>query len=344
MNKRTASILLGIALCILVICALATRCSSPSNFDDETSSPTASSENDIIADADVVEIVDSYNSVAQEYNLAVIAYNDSVQQLTEANAVLEEAISAAQAQLDVVQIPFDSKTQDNLENVISSAKAAIQPIPELLSEVEIVSVPENANSDELQVFCNNISAKYEELTSFTWPTPIEVPDYTTHTTDMDAAVQAYLVSVRIMQQVTAPEDSFVIERLKGIDTILSLAAVTSNNDPNKLLGKEGGYIGCIYFSDSRVDKTQLKLDPDEYDVISMGAVGGGAVEIYRTPEDAIARNEYLAQYDGTSMDPGSHTVIGTIVIRTSSKLSEENQAALETEIIEVLTWLDPTID
>lgn len=130
-----------------------------------------------------------------------------------------------------------------------------------------------------------------------------------------------------------------MERLKEIETIISLAAVTTSNDPNGLLGTEGGYIGCTYFSDSRVDKTQLNLKPNEYDVISMGTIGGGAIEVYASIEDAENRNEYLSTYDDTELNPGSHRVVGTMVVRTSSMLTDEQQIELTNQIVEILTKL-----
>ncbi len=344
MNKRTVYILLGIALCILVICALVARCGSPEPNEGGSVTTTPSPGKETISASDVSEIIDVYNSKAAEYNLAVHSYNDSVQQLVEANSAIEETIKNAQAQLVTTQIPFDPNTQIALENAIASAESAILPAPELTSEVELISIAENADADELEEIYEKTRLELEVLTETDWPVPISIPDYFPCSMAIETAVIEYLNSVRIMEQITAPGDDFVIERLKGIDTILSLAAVTSKNDPNKLLGKEGGYIGCIYFSDSRVDKTLLNLDPDEYDVISMGTVGGGAIEIYRTVEEANTRNEYLSQYDGTTLDPGSHIVVGTMIIRTSSKLSETDQLALEAEIIDALTWIDNAVE
>lgn len=71
----------------------------------------------------------------------------------------------------------------------------------------------------------------------------------------------------------------------------------------------------------------------------MGTIGGGAIEIYESIEDAENRNMYLASYDNTTLDPGSHTVIGTLVIRTSSMLTMEQQVELTEMIISVLTEL-----
>ena len=89
-----------------------------------------------------------------------------------------------------------------------------------------------------------------------------------------------------------------------------------------------------------MDKTLLNLKPGEYDTISMGAIGGGAVEVYRSRDNAEERNAYLSSYDGTTLDPGSHIVIGTVVIRTSSMLTEVQQNELTNQIISLMTELD----
>lgn len=134
----------------------------------------------------------------------------------------------------------------------------------------------------------------------------------------------------------APTDSFVMERLKTIGTISDMAAVTEDHDPNGQLNKQGGYIGCVYFRDTRVDWDELYLDEGEDNVIDVGTDGGGAIEIYKTAKEAKERDEYLAQFDGGAFSSGSHKVQDTMVIRTSSKLKASEQQELTEQIIQAL--------
>lgn len=67
--------------------------------------------------------------------------------------------------------------------------------------------------------------------------------------------------------------------------------------------------------------------------------GGGCIEVYETVEYAEARNTYLASYDGTIFSGGSHTVCGTIVVRTSDELTATQQKELEEMIIAALIEL-----
>ena len=45
-------------------------------------------------------------------------------------------------------------------------------------------------------------------------------------------------------------------------------------------------------------------------------------------EDAEKRRDYLATYDGTIYANGTHTVIGTVLVRTSNKLTATQQKEL----------------
>lgn len=319
MSKRTGIILLSSLLCILLICTLVTC----------TNSGLSRAES----------AVSDYNAQAATYNDAAIAFNTSIQPIIDANNALDEAIASSQALLDAGDTPFDPQTKTALEEAILTATQAKVSVPDELPLKEELTIPNNATADELKRLADTASSEAETLRLAEIPSPLAQPDYSELTAALLDAQSAFERSILIQKQVTAPTDDFVLERLKQMDTILSLAAVTKSNDPNGLLGTEGGYIGCIYFSDSRVDKAQLNLKPGDYNVIAMGTVGGGAIEIYATVEEAEARNGYLATYDGTDFDPGSHVIVGTMVVRTSSMLTDEQQTELTNQIIAVMTEL-----
>lgn len=117
-------------------------------------------------------------------------------------------------------------------------------------------------------------------------------------------------------------------------------AVTEDHDPNGELGKQGGYIGRIYFRDSQVDQSQLYVDGDPPNVIDVGTQGGGAIEIFSNVEDAEKRDAYLGGFDGTPFASESHYVVGTLLIRTSDELSGTKQLELTDKITEALIAVD----
>lgn len=108
------------------------------------------------------------------------------------------------------------------------------------------------------------------------------------------------------------------------------------NDPNGNLSKAGGYTACVYFSSDLVNQDEVYGDT----VIDKGTDGGGAVEVYSSVEDANTRNDYLASFDGAGfLASGSHSVVGTVVIRTSDNLTATQQKEMEANIYNSLVEL-----
>ena len=140
----------------------------------------------------------------------------------------------------------------------------------------------------------------------------------------------------VVKQITAPSEEWVMKRLNKVESITGMQAVSEEDNPDGLLKADGGYSSCIYFT------VEAAL-PDEIPgitIVEKGTDAGGAIEIYPTLADAEARVEYLAGFDGTILYSGSYAIIGTMVIRTSYRLHDENQLALTNQITYALTALD----
>jgi len=127
-----------------------------------------------------------------------------------------------------------------------------------------------------------------------------------------------------------PEIEDVRDAIISIEHISLIEIVTEENDPNGQLGKAGGYTGALFFIYDLVE------DNNEDSAIDAGTDGGGCIEIYATVEDAESRDSYLGNFDGTIFSSGSHTVLGTVVIRTSNDLTASQQQTLEDAIIDAL--------
>ena len=139
--------------------------------------------------------------------------------------------------------------------------------------------------------------------------------------------------LQIVAQIANPSSDWVESKLKNISSIKEIEAVTENNDPNKMLGKEGGYTSCIYFTISDIDSNSVEGDT----VVAKGTDAGGAIEVFSSVEDAEARCEYLASFDNTLLYSGSYAIVGTMVIRTSYRLDGESQLNLTNEITQEFT-------
>lgn len=125
----------------------------------------------------------------------------------------------------------------------------------------------------------------------------------------------------IAKQIINPKEEWVIARLKNIEGISEIAGVTQDTDINGMLDKEGGYTTCVYFGVKSIDTSSISAD----NIVAKGTDAGGAIEVYVTVEDAEVRCEYLSEYENTLLYSGSYAIVGTVVIRTSYKLTSEEQ-------------------
>ena len=91
---------------------------------------------------------------------------------------------------------------------------------------------------------------------------------------------------------------------------------------------------------SEISEEKEQKPKEVIDVVMIGTVGGGAVEIFPTEEDAQARIEYLRFFEGSLMDPGAFDVEKTCVIRASKYLDAVEQKELIEKIREELLATD----
>lgn len=140
-------------------------------------------------------------------------------------------------------------------------------------------------------------------------------------------------SLKVVEQITVPDESWIIERLQSVDGIKKIEAITEDNDPNGMLNQEDGYVSCIYFSYDKVDDSSV---PGE-SVVDKGTDCGGAIEIYGTLKEAENRVGYLQGFDDTILYSGSYAIVGTTVIRTSYLLSDKEQYDLTDTVTQALT-------
>ncbi|ASS40970.1 hypothetical protein AXF21_03020 [Eubacterium minutum ATCC 700079] len=154
--------------------------------------------------------------------------------------------------------------------------------------------------------------------------------------NIDDAVKAYQDSIKQEKQVTAPTEKFIIERMKTIKTVTKVEAATEKTDENKLLNKKGGYYSYVAMKSSMVEDSYINNESP----VEAGNEGGAVVEAFHTDKDAKGRNDYLASFDGKgALSSGSHSVVGTLVIRTSDELTASQQKKLEKNIIASLIEL-----
>ena len=244
----------------------------------------------------VIGICVWYFQVKKPHDLAETKFNAAVKEVEAKNTELTSAMNDAQKILDKKEAVYDNTTKEAFITALSDAKAAQRKIPDLPKKTA------------------DINAETKKLS--------EPLDYSSVINAISEKQTAYQNSVLQMKQITNPNEDFVIPRLKGITNISGYQAVTEDHDPNGNLNKQGGYTSTVYFSTPLIDQSSVYGN----DIVDKGTECGGAIEVYASEEDAEKRDSYLASFDGAGMlNSGSHKVLGTIVIRTSTKLTATQQ-------------------
>lgn len=259
----------------------------------------------------VVIVFSCYLFIVAPHNRAMREFQDAASVVQQKNAELQEKIDDGQQALDRGETPFDIETKDSLTVLIANSKQELRQIP-----------------NDLPYMASEIDKRTEELHK-----PL---DFAQDIQKLQEAKEGYEKSVRQLKQVTAPTQDFVISRLGQVVGVSDLAPAVEENDPNHHLNKPRGYTANIFFSYSKVHDQYGQYSGKSS--IEKGTDGGGCIEVFANTEDANARNEYLSAFDGIGLlDPGSHEVVGTVLIRTSHHLTASQQKELTAEIKSALT-------
>lgn len=203
--------------------------------------------------------VEAYNAAAQEYNDAISPYNEAAAGIADENTKLQTALDSADAVLKKGGEAYEPDTQKKLEKAVEKARKALAEAPVLIDPFEIRTVPAVFSTKELALLQDEAETAREmaEDAKGKIPAVPEVPDFSEEINEVGTAQKNYENSIRMLANITKPSDRFVKERLGRIKTVIQAEAVTPENDPNGLLGKKDGYIGCVYFLDESVDQSLL---------------------------------------------------------------------------------------
>ena len=231
------------------------------------------------------------------------------------DALIQQTISATQEYNKAVE-QFNASVEEYNHAVSLICIDNIDGLPAVL---EILKKESDSYDEIVEAVENGIVA--ESITADT-----------TTIREMTAQVESLTA---VVKQITAPTAEWITERLSSISSISGTQAVTEDLDPDQLLGKEGGYSACVYFTVSSIDASTVPGNT----IVEKGTDAGGAIEVYATVEEAQARCDYLSGFDGTILYSGSYAIVGTIVIRTSYKLENAQQMALTRAITRELTTL-----
>ena len=269
----------------------------------------------IVVIAVIVGSLGAYFGYFKPHKEAVEAYNVVVSDIQEKNDQLDGEIKKLQELVDNEDKPLDETTIDTAKEALKNAGA---------SKIVRGDMPK-ATKD--------ILSRTKELS-----TPV---DYSDELTSLSTAYTNLENSKKQYKQVVNPSEEFVMQRILTVDDVADARAVTEDQDLNGNLHKAGGCTSTIYFESKTVNQSDVYVSGEYADVlIDKGTDAGGAIEVYKNVEDAEKRRDYLATYDGTIFANGTHTVIGTVLVRASNELTATQQKELEQKVIDALTRLE----
>ena len=289
--------------------------------------------------------IQTHNEIIESYNEAVNQYNDKAKEVISANNTFDEVLSNAQTLVDCGETPYERARITTLSNSIKDARNNKVETPELMEVVASQTADpklEKAVRSDIEASTASLAAEDQSYSNLILEVDasrerLTVPDYSNYIEALSAQSKDLEDSYAIQRQITAPTEEWVITRLGRVSDVANMAPVTEENDPNGNLNKHGGYTSTVYFGTALLGTQNLSGNP----LIDEGTDAGGTVETYRTAEEAETRNNYLASFDGAGMfSSGSHTVLGTMVIRTSDDLKASQQETLTNAIIAAMTSLE----
>lgn len=252
-----------------------------------------------------------YTNYKVPHDKAVTEFNSAKKVISQKNKNLDTEIDDSKKILGSKDKPFKQDTFTQLQVSITDAQKTKRNIPSLPKKTKDINEATEALNKPL--------------------------DYSKVINNLKEKKKIALNSIAQQKQITNPKESFVIDKLKRVEKVKDIQAATEDNDPNDSLNKQGGYTSAVYFSSSDINQDEIFGKS----LLDKGTESGGSIEVYKTVEDAKKRNEYLSSFDGTGiLSPGAHSILGTIVIRISDKLTATQQKDLESQIINQLLTLE----
>lgn len=170
---------------------------------------------------------------------------------------------------------------------------------------------------------------------------MEQVDYTEIVKSLEEKYNDFEKSIKQYKLVDNPTEEYLLSRLKTVNGIFNITAYTEETDPDKHLNKAKWYYSKIAFQHEDVKDSAIEYG---FSIEEVGNPAGGCVEAFKTVEDAERRNQEMQSYEGTVKSPGTHKVIGTVLVRTSEDLTTTKQKELEQAIIDALTYIEDAND
>lgn len=288
--------------------------------------------------------IKTYNEYIAVYNTNVEAYNNVANKIIAENDKIQGIVDEAQDLIDCEDTPYEQDVLADLNNTLKNTRNIIAKDPDIYEKKNSIEI----NEDLAKAFVKKIKSENDVVCRErdaldilikkvdTEAKNLVVPDYNNEIARIKKETSALKDSYAIQKQIINPTQDFVYKKLCKVKSIANIACVTEETDPYRQLNKDGSYNAILFFSSPLLGAEGVTGDA----IIDEGTDCGGCVEVFPTVKSATARNDYLACFDGSFIDPGKHQLLGTMVLRISAELPASKQDVFMNELVEALTSLD----
>lgn len=228
------------------------------------------------------------------------------------------------------------RMNDELDSLIQKSENLVETKDTALDEEKravLKGAILDAKKGKKEISKKPLLAKDIELATST----MEEIDYTEIVKSLEEAYKNFEKSIKQYKLVDNPTEEYLLSRLKTVKGIFNITAYTEETDVDKHLNKAKWYYSKIAFQHEDITDSAIEYG---YSITEVGNPAGGCVEAFKTVEDAERRNQEMQSYEGTVRSPGTHKVIGTVLVRTSEDLTTAKQKELEQAIIDALTYIE----
>jgi len=234
------------------------------NIEDESNIEGESDMEDESVRDEYKSLCKEYNEIIEQYNVKAVAYNNLIIKLSDYN---------------ISGLPESVDTKETLKEDYNLFTETGSDIEAFRKEIESIAVDDKSIAEKYNALYtdaynqmidryNVVGDEYNKLRKISSIDYIDSMPYnivkkpyisdqvedineTNVNSKLDTLYEEMNVRASqyvVIKQITNPSVTWVKERLKSVNQIEGQREVTSNNDPNGLLGKEGGYTGCVYFN------------------------------------------------------------------------------------------------
>lgn len=228
------------------------------------------------------------------------------------------------------------RMNDELDSLIQKSENLVETKEKALDEEKraiLKGTVADAKKVRKEVSKKPLLAKDIETATST----MEEIDYTEIVKSLEGKYNDFEKSIKQYKLVDNPTEEYLLSRLKTVEGIFNITAYTEETDTNKYLNKAKWYYSKIVFQHEDVKHSAIEYG---LSIEEVGNPAGGCVEAFKTVEDAERRNQELQSQEGTARSPGTHKVVGTVLVRTSDELTTTKQKELEQAIIDALTYIE----